>query len=100
MRPVSQQERNLGGPPKRPWQRRENWVQAAKALVTLVPAIAIYSFIGTRGLEALCTQGRSRWLCNGAFVAYVIVAVAIARLFFLWLAPRSREKSKEDSDEY
>jgi len=98
MKPMSQEEPNHGEPGKRPWQRRENWVQAAKALVTLVPALAIYSVIGTRGLEALCTRSESRLLCNGAFVVYVVVAVVIGRLFFLWLAPRSRDKNGGDRD--
>lgn len=82
---------------KFPWQRRENWVQAGKALVTLVPVLAFYSVIGARGLDSLCEKNSSSFWCAAGFAAYVVVAIVIARLFFLWLKPRSSNGDKDRS---
>jgi hypothetical protein len=81
---------------KRPWQQRENWAQAGKALFTLVPVLAFYSVVGGRGLASICAAGNSQFWCTTSFVGYVVVAIVIARLFFLWLKPKPRNGDKSD----
>jgi hypothetical protein len=71
-----------------PWKQPIYWVQALKCFATLGPVMVVYAIYGTRGLEAICAAVRSKVWCDIAFIVYVVVAIAIVRIFFLWLRPK------------
>lgn len=70
-----------------PWKQRRYWIQAAKCLVTLGPVMVAYAIFGTWGLEAICAAEGSKVWCDVTLIAYVIIAIIIVRIFFLWLSP-------------
>jgi hypothetical protein len=76
------------------WKQKRYWIQACKALFTLVPVMIIYAVIATKGLVAVCAEKPSfpNWWCEVGSVGYAIVAVIIARFFYAWLKPKEPEE--------
>lgn len=83
---------------RQPWQRKENWIAAAKALVTMVPVAIIYSIFGTRVLIAFCAWSKSEFLCTFGFIVYVAGIVGIVRIFFVWLRPTAETAEAHVND--
>jgi hypothetical protein len=72
-----------------PWKQKRYWIQATKLLVILMPVMALYAMGATRGLVLVCSSDSiSGVWCKFGFIAYVVVTIAIARVFYVRLKPK------------
>lgn len=77
------------------WTDKRHWLALLKLLLILGPILAVYAYVATKGLEAVCTEKSTFGLwCTVGVVDYVIVTLVVSRFFYQWLTPKNPPDQK------